>query len=150
MAIIHRATTRDLPALAPLFDAYRQFYEQTSNIAGAHDFLAQRMANDESVLLIAQRDAVAVGFVQLYPTFSSVRMGRVWTLNDLYVAPDARRHGVGRALLDAAVAFAGGDGALGLQLETGGDNRQAQALYRRAGWTQDTNLHFHIDCRGLP
>ncbi|MBS0462116.1 MAG: GNAT family N-acetyltransferase [Proteobacteria bacterium] len=146
MAIIHRATTSDLPAIASLFDAYRQFYGQASDVEGARAFLAARIGHDESVLLIAQRDAVAVGFVQLYPIFSSVRMGRVWTLNDLYVAPDARRHGVGRALLDAAVAFARGDGALGLQLETGGDNHHAQALYRRAGWSQDTNLHFHIDC----
>ena len=138
-------TANDLDALASLFDAYRQFYDQASNVAGARAFLAERIALHESVLLLAEHDGTAVGFVQLYPLFSSVRMGRVWVFNDLYVAPSARRMGVARALLDASTAFARERGALGLQLETGPDNQNAQALYRDAGWTQDTNLHFHLD-----
>ncbi|MBS0213422.1 MAG: GNAT family N-acetyltransferase [Proteobacteria bacterium] len=143
---IHRADLADLDALATLFDAYRQFYEQAADLAGARAFLGERIARDESVLLLARHDHAAAGFVQLYPIFSSVRMGRVWTLNDLYVAPAARRHGIARALLDASMAFARQTGALGLQLETAPSNLAAQALYRRAGWAQDGNLHFHIDC----
>ncbi|HEY2347041.1 MAG TPA: GNAT family N-acetyltransferase [Xanthomonadaceae bacterium] len=142
---VRRADANDLDTLARLFDAYRQFYEQAGDVDGARAFLAERIAREESVLLIAERDTQAVGFVQLYPIFSSVRMGRVWTLNDLYVAGSARRSGVARALLDAATAFARDSGALGLQLETGTGNHNAQALYRSAGWTQDTNLHFHLD-----
>lgn len=144
-AAIRRAGGNDLDALAPLFDAYRQFYAQAGDVAAARAFLAQRIAADESVLLLAERDGSAVGFVQLYPTFSSVRIGRVYTLNDLYVTPAARRHGIARALLDAATGFARAAGALGLQLETGADNHAAQALYRRAGWSQGANLHFHFD-----
>jgi len=142
---IRRAGADDLDTLAALFDAYRQFYDQRSNVSGARAFLSERLALDESVLLLAEDEGRAVGFVQLYPLFSSVRMGRVWVLNDLYVAPEARRSGVARALLEASTAFARDRGALGLQLETGADNRQAQALYRDAGWTQDANLHFHFD-----
>jgi ribosomal protein S18 acetylase RimI-like enzyme len=142
---VRRADANDLDALALLFDAYRQFYDQASDVAGARAFLAERIAHEESVLLIAEHDAQAVGFVQLYPLFSSVRMGRVSVLNDLYVAPSARRMGIARTLLDASTAFARERGALGLQLETGPDNQNAQALYRDAGWTQDTNLHFHLD-----
>ncbi|MBS0192630.1 MAG: GNAT family N-acetyltransferase [Proteobacteria bacterium] len=141
---IHRADANDLDTLAALFDAYRQFYEQPADLAGARAFLGARIERGESVLLLARHDETAAGFVQLYPIFSSVRMGRVWTLNDLYVAPAARRHGVARALLDAAVAFARDGGALGLQLETAPDNHAAQTLYRRAGWAQDANLHFHF------
>jgi ribosomal protein S18 acetylase RimI-like enzyme len=148
MTMIRRADANDLAALASLFDAYRQFYEQTSDVAGARAFLAERLAKDESVVLLAERDGAAVGFVQLYPIFSSVRMGRVWTLNDLYVVPDARRGGVAHALLDAACGFARERGALGLQLETGKDNFAAQKLYRDAGWQLETNLHFSIAVKG--
>ncbi|HTA64560.1 MAG TPA: GNAT family N-acetyltransferase [Xanthomonadaceae bacterium] len=142
---VRRAGANDLDALASLFDAYRQFYQQASDVAGARAYLGERIALGESVLLIAGDEAQAAGFVQLYPLFSSVRMGRVWVLNDLYVTPAARRMGVARALLDASTEFARERGALGLQLETGQDNHSAQALYRDAGWTQDTNLHFHLD-----
>jgi ribosomal protein S18 acetylase RimI-like enzyme len=143
--VVRRAGADDLDTLAALFDAYRGFYEQRSNIAGARAFLSERLALDESVLLLAENKGEATGFVQLYPLFSSVRMGRVWVLNDLYVVPEARRSGVARALLEASTAFAHDRGALGLQLETGSDNDHAQALYRDAGWSQDTNLHFHFD-----
>ena len=142
---VRRADTKDLEALAELFDGYRRFYQQASDVGGALAFLAERIIAKESVLLLAQIDGKAAGFVQLYPIFSSVRMGRVWTLNDLYVVAEARRRGVARALLDASIAFARETGALGLQLETGIGNLTAQALYRNAGWTQDTNLHFHLD-----
>ena len=142
---IRSANADDLDTLAPLFDAYRRFYDQPGNVAGARAFLSERLALDESVLLLAESDGEAAGFVQLYPLFSSVRMGRTWVLNDLFVAPRARRGGVARALLEAATAFARERGALGLQLETGPGNHPAQALYRDAGWSQDTNLHFHFD-----
>jgi len=145
---VRRADARDLDALAGLFDAYRQFYKQPGDVAAARAFLAERIAHDESVVLICEHAGAAIGFVQLYPLFSSVRLGRSWLLNDLYVTSQARRLGAARALLDAACAFARKRGALGLELETGRDNVAAQALYRSAGWDLGENLHFHIDLAG--
>ncbi|MBS0577244.1 MAG: GNAT family N-acetyltransferase [Proteobacteria bacterium] len=142
---VRRADAGDIATLTLLFDAYRQFYGQASDLRRARAFLGARIERGESVLLLAHDGSADVGFVQLYPIFSSIRMGRVWTLNDLYVVPDARRHGVARALLDAALAFARQSGARGLQLETAADNLAAQALYRQAGWTTDGNVHFHLD-----
>ena len=142
---VRRTYANDLDALTGLFDAYRQFYKQPGDLAAAREFLAERIAHDESVVLVIADGAKALGFVQLYPLFSSVRLGRTWLLNDLYVAPQARRFGAARALLDAACAFARERGALGLELETGSDNITAQALYRSAGWVLGENLHFHID-----
>lgn len=142
---VRRADAGDLDALTLLFDAYRQFYGQTSDLRRARAFLAARVERGESVLLLARIGTADAGFTQLYPIFSSVRMGRVWLLNDLYVVPDVRRHGVATALLDAATAFARQSGARGLQLETAADNTTAQALYRKAGWAHDSNLHFHLD-----
>jgi GNAT superfamily N-acetyltransferase len=145
---VRRAVAADLHALAELFDAYRQFYKQPSDVMAAGAFLAERVANEESIVLIAVHDGATIGFVQLYPLFSSLRLGRTWLLNDLYVAPQARRLGAAHGLLDAACAFARERGALGLELETGRDNVAAQALYRSAGWDPGENLHFHIDFAG--
>ena len=133
---IKRATLHDLDAVVPLFDAYRRFYDQPSDEARAREFLQARMGANESVILLATDGDRAIGFTQLYPMFSSVRTGRLWILNDLYVDASARRSGAGRALLDAAADFARNDGAVGIVLETTRDNANARALYRNAGWEE--------------
>lgn len=134
---IQRVTAAELDAVVPLFDAYRQFYEQPSDLPRARAWLQERLQRNESVIFLATRDGDAVGFTQLYPMFSSVRTARLYILNDLYVAAHARRGGVARALLDAAEAFAREDGAAGIVLETTRDNDTARAVYRDAGWNED-------------
>ncbi|MFC7301402.1 GNAT family N-acetyltransferase [Cognatiluteimonas weifangensis] len=141
---IRRAGPRDLDALAALFDAYRRFYGQPADLARARDWLRARMRFGESVVLIAERDGATAGFVQLYPMYSSVRTARTWILNDLFVADAARRRGVARALLDAAVQYAREDGAAGISLETTRDNAAARALYRAAGWHEDATQWYSL------
>jgi ribosomal protein S18 acetylase RimI-like enzyme len=141
---IRRATLDDLDTIAPLFDAYRQFYLQPTDLQRAHDWLRERLQRDESVVLLAERDGVCCGFTQLYRMFSSVRTARVWILNDLYVSDDARRSGIARALLDAAARFALDDGAVGIQLETSCDNAAARALYRAAGWNENASQWYSL------
>ena len=141
---ISRAGPADLDALALLFDAYRQFYGQATDVPRARDWLRSRLRVGESVVLVAKRGADAVGFVQLYPMFSSVRTARTWILNDLFVDSAARRGGVARALLDAAAAFAREDGAAGISLETTRDNDAARALYRAAGWNEDATQWYSL------
>ena len=110
----------------------------------ARDFLRERLQRDESVILLATRDGVAVGFTQLYPMFSSVRTARIWLLNDLYVAERMRRGGVARGLLDAAAQFAREVGAAGLMLETSRDNAAARALYLAAGWSEEGSQWYSL------
>ena len=141
---IRRATLDDLDVVAPLFDAYRRFYHQPADVDRARDYLRERMQRNESVVLIAHRDGQPAGFTQLYPIFSSVRTTRTWLLNDLFVAPHARRHGIARALLDAAAGFARSQGAAGLMLETMADNGPARALYRAAGWHEDATQWYSL------
>ena len=141
---IRRAGPQDLDALAILFDAYRGFYGQPSDVARARDWLRTRMRVGESVALVAERGGGIVGFTQLYPMFSSVRTARTWILNDLFVAEAARRGGVARALLDAAVEFARASGAAGISLETTRDNASARALYRAAGWSEDDTQWYSV------
>ncbi|GAB3386878.1 GNAT family N-acetyltransferase [Lysobacter fragariae] len=141
---LHRATLDDLDHIAPLFDAYRRFYQQPGDIERARDFLRERLQRDESVVLLALLDGQPAGFTQLYPMFSSVRTARVWILNDLYVDEGARRHGVAQALLDGAAQFARDQGAAGLMLETTRDNVPARALYRAAGWNEDETQWYSL------
>jgi GNAT superfamily N-acetyltransferase len=141
---IHRAQLADVDAVVPLFDAYRRFYAQPSDLQRARAWLEARLRGGESVVLVATRDGLAVGFTQLYPMFSSVRTARLWILNDLFVASHARRCGVARALLDAAADFARDDGAAAIMLETGRDNAAARALYHAAGWSEDDSQWYSL------
>jgi ribosomal protein S18 acetylase RimI-like enzyme len=139
-----RAGLDDLEALVSLFDGYRRFYRQPSDPDGARAFLAERIKRGESVIFIAIVDGAAAGFTQLYPSFSSVTMQRLWILNDLFVAPAGRRAGAGRALLDRAERWARETGAKGLTLSTELTNATAQRLYESAGWTKDDEfVHYH-------
>ena len=140
-----RATLADVDRIAPLFNLYRMFYQQPSDEALARGFIADRLQHGESVILIAEQEGNVQAFTQLFPSFSSVRAGRSWILNDLYVQADARRNGVARALLLAAANFARSDGAIRLELETDPDNRSAQALYRHMGWEPyEGTLRFRL------
>ncbi len=141
---ITQATPADLDQLVNLFDGYRRFYEQPSDPEGARTFLAERLQRGESIVFLAIDDAEdereSLGFVQLFPSFSSVSMKRLWILNDLYVAPDARQRGVARALMEAAHKLALQTGAKGLTLQTAHDNTHARTLYESLGYEQE--VHF--------
>ncbi|MBU6246722.1 MAG: GNAT family N-acetyltransferase [Xanthomonadaceae bacterium] len=148
---VRNADLDDLDHLAPLLDAYRQFYGQPSDPARARDFLAERLARGESLVLLAERDGEAAGFTQLYPLFSSVRLVRTWLLNDLFVVPSARRGGVARALLQAAAEQARARGAASVSLSTALDNAPAQALYESLGWVRDTRFcEYGLTLRASP
>ncbi|MGD8378413.1 MAG: GNAT family N-acetyltransferase [Gammaproteobacteria bacterium] len=144
-----RAGSGDLDELTALFDAYRVFYEQPSDPEACRQFLARRMANDESVIWLARQNEQAIGFVQLYPMFSSVGLGSLWVLNDLYVDSGSRGQGAGARLLERAADHARETGARGLTLETAKDN-PARRLYERLGWQSDAHfVHYNLDFRGL-
>ena len=135
---IVRATLAELADLVPLFDGYRQFYGHRSDLAAARAFLSDRLERSESVIYLAYTGPrEAAGFTQLYPSFSSVSLKPLWILNDLFVRPDIRRGGVGRALLERARQHAVETGAKGLVLSTGVTNKAAQTLYESCGWLRD-------------
>ena len=151
---VARATAADVAAIAPLFDAYRQFYQRAADLAGAHRFLADRIANNESVIFFCRVTGdrtQPVAFTQLYPIFSSLSMASSWVLNDLFVAPEFRNHGIARLLLSAADEHARGSGAIGIALETSRDNLAAQALYESFGYeVADDTKHYWRSTSGEP
>lgn len=143
MLSVRMATPSDLKALAELFDAYRRFYRQASDIERARDFISERMARNDSWILVAQEGDELLGFCQLYPSFSSTHTSRIAILNDLYVAEAARTQGVGRALMRAAEDLGRNLGLSGLELATAISNTNAQNLYEKQGWQRDREFHYY-------
>ena len=134
---VRQATVADLDLLVPLFDAYRQFYRQPSDAGRAHRFLLDRFEHNQSVIFLAFDEGTAVGFTQLYPSFSSGALARIFVLNDLFVEQTCRRRGAASALLAAAAQYGRAVGAIRLVLSTETGNLGAQALYERVGWSRD-------------
>lgn len=135
---VRPATIDDLDVLAPLFDAYRQFYGQRPDAGLARRFLSERLTRAEShVLLATQGPGAALGFAQLYPLYSSVQCRRTLLLNDLYVAPAHRQQGVAWALLDQARQVATLLGAASMSLQTAPTNARARSLYEQFGFARD-------------
>ena len=143
---VRQADSRDASAIAPLFDAYRQFYGKTPDLALAERFLRQRLESGDSLILVAEAPtggAEPIGFVQLYPTFSSLQCNRAWILNDLFVAEQARRFGVAKTLMHAAADAARRAGVSGISLSTAHDNVAAQRLYTKLGWVLDEQFRTY-------
>lgn len=147
---IRQARQDDVPAIAQLFDLYRQFYEQAPDLALAQAFISERLRKQESVILVAEDDRRAlVGFCQLYPTFCSVEAKPIYSLYDLFVLPAARKEGVGRSLLQAAEVTAAAQGKARMDLTTAKTNKPAQSLYESLGWVRD-DVFFAYNRRVSP
>ena len=141
MTIIE-ANIDHLEEVASLFDAYRVFYKQTSDIESVKKFLGERIMNNESIIYLAYEDKEAVGFTQLYPLFSSVSMKPMYLLNDLYVKSSHRGKGIGEALINRAKVLCEKEQNKGLALQTATDN-PAQKLYERLGFVKDHDLYYY-------
>lgn len=138
MLNIRPATINDITQLAQLFDAYRQFYEQTPDILAAREFITERINKQESVILVAENiEKQLIGFCQIYPSFCSVATVKIGVLYDLFVDTNARKSGAGRALMLAAHEYAKNNGFARLDLSTAKTNHSAQALYESLGWERD-------------
>ena len=138
------ASLADLPKIAPLFDAYRQFYEQPADLPAAQAFLRDRVQKGESSILVAENESKEMlGFCQLYPSFCSVIAAPIVVLYDLFVAPRFRKSGAGRALMLAAEQHARQHGFARMDLTTAKTNASAQALYASLGWQRDNVFYAY-------
>ncbi|RUR35354.1 GNAT family N-acetyltransferase [Vreelandella populi] len=142
---VRAAVLDDLDALSVLLDDYRQFYQQESDLDAARHFLSQRFGLGDSFILVSEDAQGCVnGFIQLYPGLSTVGLNARWTLNDLYVSPEGRGQGVGRALMEAAAMLAREHGVTRLVLMTQVENERAQRLYESLGWQRNTAFYSYL------
>lgn len=143
-AIIRPAVMADAPKLAMLFDGYRVFYKKQSDQSAAEQFITDRLRQQDSNIYVAvSADGDLVGFVQLYPLYSSTRMAKLWLLNDLYVSPGDRGKGISLRLIERAKQLVTDTGACGMYLETGIDNDIGNKLYPRAGLQLNEDSNFY-------
>ena len=140
---VRQAVLTDLEELATLFDQYRQFQGQASDVAAARSFLRERFDHGESVVFICHDGASAVGFAQLYPSFSSVSLSRVFVLNDLFVHESGRRKGLASKLVSAIESYAWSLGSARVTLNVARGNTSAQRLYEQRGWKQDDQFFMY-------
>lgn len=143
--IIKQATIHDLEEVAELFNAYRMFYKQSSDVEGARHFLSERLKHQESIIFIAVEveHNKQIGFTQLYPSFSSISMQRSYILNDLYVYESYRNLGVGKKLLEAAENYTRQMKVKGIELTTGIENETAQRLYENYGYKKLKEYEYY-------
>jgi GNAT superfamily N-acetyltransferase len=146
MIVIQKAVIQSIEDLAQIFDLYRIFYKKESDIEQAKQFLKARLENNESVIYIAfdNQEEQIVGFVQLYPLFSSTRMQRLWLLNDLYVKQEYRNTGISKMLIEASKTLCIETNACGLMLETAKDNTVGNQLYPATDFVLDTEHNFYF------
>lgn len=138
---IVRALAEHIDAVADLFNQYRQFYQQDDDLALARSFIGQRIHEATSVIFISlSSQNQPLGFIQLYPTFSSISAKSSLILNDLYVTDSARNKGIGRALMLSAIDYAKGQEAASLSLQTHNENSNAQALYESLSFKKDNEF----------
>ena len=141
---IREATIQDIPQLAGLFDAYRIFYKNKSDILSAISFLSERINNNESVIYISEDEGNNLtGFVQLYPLFSSTRMKKLWLLNDLFVSPELRGKGISVALIEHAKDLCRTSGSCGMILETAKSNLIGNNLYPKTGFELENDHNYY-------
>ena len=140
---VRQAVLSDLDELVVLFGQYREFQGQAGDLPAARGFLQARFNHGDSVVFIARETHASIGFAQLYPSYSSVSLARVFVLNDLFVQESARRNGVASRLLAAVEAYAWSLGAVRVTLNVARSNRDGQALYEAKGWRQDEQFHMY-------
>jgi ribosomal protein S18 acetylase RimI-like enzyme len=141
--MLRRAQIHDVEKIAALFFQYHQFYQVPSSLAQCQDYLAARLAANESIIFIAEQDNQVLGFTQLYPLFSSLSMQRIFVIYDLFVVESARRLGLAEKLMQAVEAFARSENASALMLETAHTNTKAQALYEKLGYQRENEFYTY-------
>lgn len=133
----------DVDKLVPLFNAYRVFYKQPSDLGAASKYLSTRLTNNEMISFLAlAEDNTPAGFINVYPTLSSVSLSHTWILNDLFIAPDYRRMGLAEDLMQEVKNKAKANGVSSMRLVTTPDNENAQKLYKKQGWALNYYLTF--------
>lgn len=133
---VARATAEDVEQILPLFEAYRAFFARGERDVSRR-FLKERLGNDQSVIFAAWNGADAVGFIQLYPLWSSWYCRRIWFLSDLYVAEPARKHGIGARLVERAVGFGKETDASSVMVELPRGEPHLADFYAKLGFGRD-------------
>ena len=137
------ANKNDANIIGEVFNLYRVFYKQDSNVEIAQKYIADRLTNNESVIFFAEDNDKCIGFTQLYPTFDSVNVRQKIVLYDLFVREEYRRKGFAKLLMNAAKQYASDNNFGSIELSTGKTNTQGQSLYESLGYIRDNEYYTY-------
>lgn len=143
---IRKIGQNEYELVADMFDKYRIFYKQASDIELAKQYLKDRLANNEAHIFLAfdSETTELLGFTLLYARFSSVSAIKNWHIGDLYVEPMQRKRGIGHKLLQTAIDFANEHQAKFVSLNTAKDNFTAQKVYEDFGFAKREYLPDYL------
>lgn len=143
---VRQAVPADLPVIGRLgamlvrvhheFDPQRFIAATPRTEQGYGAFLGSQLDKTDAVLLVAEDTGDIVGYVYASVEgydYMSLR-GPAGVLQDIVVDPARRGQGIGRILLDAAIAALDARGAPRVVLSTAEQNESAQRLFARAGF----------------
>jgi len=141
-------TARELDELLPLVRAYCDFYEVAPSDRDLRTLMLTLLdggGRDGLQLLARDETGAPVAFATLLFTWSTTSAARAAVLNDLYVAPEARGHGLAEALIERCTNESARRGAAKLTWITRPDNERAQAVYDRTGARRDPWVTYRVD-----
>jgi GNAT superfamily N-acetyltransferase len=142
--MIRQATIQDLPKIVPIFDSYREYFKQQRNPSEVEGFLFEKFQHFESVIFIAEQHDEVIGFAQLYPTFSSLTLQRVWILNDFFISEAYRNFGVGKQLFAKVKEFTMLTNSKGIELSVEHINKTAWQFWEREGFKKDEDFRYYF------
>lgn len=141
---IYQATIEQLDHVAFLFNQYRIFYRQPADLKSAQKFIRERLQQQDATIFLAMENEQPVGYTQLFPSWSSVSMQRVWILNDLFVLTEKRNQGIAKALMNKAKDHAMSTDAVRMILATETTNKIGQNLYESMGYRQFDDFYHYV------
>jgi GNAT superfamily N-acetyltransferase len=141
---IRHATIQDLPKIVPLFDSYREYFNQPKNPVEVEKFLFDKFERLESVIFLAEHQNEIIGFAQLYPIFSSLSLKRVWLLNDFFVSEAYRKNGVGKKLFAQVKDYTYLTKSKGIELSVEHSNSKAWEFWERQGFKLDEEFRYYF------
>lgn len=141
---IRQATIQDLPSIVPIFDSYREYFNQQKDPVLVERFLFEKFEHRESVIFIAQKQDEVIGFAQLYPLFSSLTLQRVWLLNDFFITEEFRGSGVGTQLFATVKEFTLLTKSKGIELSVEHTNKKAWTFWEKQGFKEDEEFRYYF------
>jgi ribosomal protein S18 acetylase RimI-like enzyme len=137
------ATLDDANIIGEVFDLYRIFYNQVSDVSIAQQYITERLKNNESTIFFVEENSICLGFTQLYPTFDSVNVRKKIVLYDLFVREAYRRRGIAESLMNAAKEYATQNNFGSIELSTNKTNLPGQTLYESLGYIRDNEFYSY-------
>ena len=131
---VRTATLDDADAIGRLLHDFNVEYDEpTPSPSALADRLRELIARDDFTVLLAGSGPDGLAVLRFRPSIWSTALECY--LAELYVVPDRRGHGLGRALMERAIASARDRGADYMDLGTSETDTAARALYESLGFT---------------